>query len=111
MEQALGGWILILITTSTTEEARKIAHKLLEEKLVACVNIVEEVESMYWWKGKIEKSSESLLIIKSRIEKLNEVIKLVKEIHSYTVPEIIAIPIIAGYREYLNWIDESISNT
>ena len=106
-----GGWILVFITTGNRGEAEKIAGRILEEKLAACVNIVDDIESLYWWKGRIEKGVESLMIIKSRIEKLPELIRLVKKEHSYEVPEIIAVPILAGSPDYLKWLDESTMNT
>lgn len=104
-----GGWIIVLITASDKNEAENIAKKLVKEKLVACVNIVEKIHSIYWWQGKIEESSETLLIAKSRVDKLNKIINLVKSIHSYDVPEVIAIPIISGYSKYLKWLNESLS--
>ncbi len=105
-----GGWILVLITTPTVEEAETVSRILLEKRLVACVNIVRDVKSLFWWEGKIDEAREALLIIKTRIEKLPDIIRSVKEKHSYTVPEIIAVPILAGYPEYLKWLDESTSN-
>jgi len=100
--------IVILITASKKEEARKIAAKLLKEKLVACVNIMDKVESFFWWQGKIDKAAESLMVIKSTKAKFKKIVKSVLSAHSYTVPEIIALPIIAGHKPYLDWIDASI---
>ncbi len=100
--------IVILITASKKEEARKIAAKLLKEKLVACVNIMDKVESFFWWQGKIDKAAESLIVIKSTKAKFKKIVKSVLSAHSYTVPEIIALPIIAGHKPYLDWIDASI---
>ncbi|MCX5704581.1 MAG: divalent-cation tolerance protein CutA [Candidatus Omnitrophica bacterium] len=100
--------IVILITASKKKEAKKIAAKLLKEKLVACVNIVDKVESFFWWQGKIDNASESLMVIKSTKAKFRKIVKTVLSVHSYTVPEIIALPIIAGHKPYLDWIDESL---
>lgn len=100
--------IVIFITTPSKKEAKDIAAQLVKNKLVACVNIVEKIESLFWWQGKVDQSKETLLIAKSRKDKLNKVIELVKSLHSYEVPEIIALPIAGGYKPYLNWIDESI---
>jgi len=100
--------IVILITASKKKEAKKIAAKLLKEKLVACVNIVDKVESFFWWQGKIDKAAESLMVIKSTKAKFGKIVKAVLSVHSYTVPEIIALPIIAGHKPYLDWIDASI---
>jgi len=104
-----GGWIVVLITTPSRDEAYKISRVLIEEKLAACINIVESVHSIFWWKGNIEESGEALMIVKTRIDKLNKLIETVKKHHSYTVPEIIALPIIAGNPDYLKWLDESIT--
>ena len=101
-------YIVILITVSKKEEAKKIAAKLLKEKLAACVNIVDKVESLFWWQGKINKAAESLMMIKSTKAKFGKIVKSVLSVHSYTVPEIIAFPIIAGHKPYLDWIDASI---
>jgi periplasmic divalent cation tolerance protein len=101
-------YIAIFITTSGKKEAKNIAAQLVRNKLVACVNIVDKVESLFRWKGKVDQSKEALLIAKSRKDKLNKIIKLVKSLHSYEVPEIIALPIAGGYKPYLNWINESI---
>ncbi len=105
----LGGWIVVLVTTSSREEAEKIAQALIKERLAACINIIDGIKSIYWWKGKIEESKEALMIIKSKINVLGHLIKCVKELHSYTVPEIIALPIISGNSDYLKWIDENVS--
>ncbi|MDD5129252.1 MAG: divalent-cation tolerance protein CutA [Candidatus Omnitrophica bacterium] len=86
-------------------EAKKVASALIKQKLAACVNITDKVNSLFFWEGKVQKAKESLLIIKSKKEKLTRLIKLVKSLHSYTVPEIIAIPILSGDKPYLRWID------
>ncbi len=104
-----GGWILVLVTASDKKEAMKIAKKLVENKLAACINIVDNIHSIYWWQGKVEESNESLLIIKTRIDKLEKLIETIKSLHSYSVPEVIALPIIGGYNKYLEWLEESIS--
>ena len=81
---------------------------LLEEHLAACVNIIPQILSRYWWQGKIETAKESLLIVKTKKSVLKQLIKKVRAIHSYTVPEIIALPIEDGNPDYLNWITESL---
>ncbi len=100
---------LILVTASGEKEAQRIAQGLIKDKLVACVNIIKGVKAYFWWQGKIDASKEVLLIIKSRKKLIPKVIKKVKSLHSYEVPEIIALPIISGYKKYLDWIDESTS--
>ena len=101
-------YIIVFITAPNKKEARNIAQVLLKAKLAACANIVEKIDSFFWWKGKIDNSPEVLLIAKSKKAKLPGIIKKVKSIHSYGVPEIIALPVIAGSRPYLDWIDESL---
>lgn len=100
--------IVIFVTASNNEEAQKIANKLIESKLAACVNIIDNIKSVFWWEGKQDFANETLLIIKSKKSKLSKIIKLVKSVHSYQVPEIIALPIIAGDKKYLRWLDESV---
>ncbi len=107
-KQVLGGWIIVFVTTSDKEEAENIARSLLEERIAACVNIVDNVSSIYWWKEAIESSREALIIIKTRVEKFNKLVETVKKKHSYEVPEIIALPIYIGYSKYLEWIDSEI---
>ncbi len=102
-------YIVIFVTASGKKEAKKIAQVLLEHKSAACVNIIENIESFFWWQGKIDTAKESLLVIKSKKSKLAQIIKLVKSVHSYEVPEIIALPIIGGEKKYLGWINESVS--
>jgi len=101
-------YILILVTADSEEQARRISNVLLERKLIACANIVGKVQSFFWWKGNVDQSRERLLIMKSRAELLQEITRLVKENHSYEVPEIVALPIIGGNPDYLRWIDESV---
>lgn len=96
---------LIYITAATKKEAEKIAQILVKERLAACVNIFP-IKSIYRWKGKIIKEREIALAVKSKGKLVKKIIKRVKEIHSYRVPEIISLPIEKGERKFLNWIDE-----
>lgn len=102
-------FIVIFVTVSNKKEAKNIAQQLIKNKLAACVNIVEKIESLFWWQGKVDQAKETLLIVKSKKEKLAKIIKVVKSLHSYEAPEIIALPVIGGYKPYLNWINESLS--
>ncbi|MCX6009007.1 MAG: divalent-cation tolerance protein CutA [Chloroflexi bacterium] len=102
------GKVVILVTTNTEAEAHKIAELLLGRRKAACVNIVPRVDSSFWWQGRLDSARESLLIIKTKASLLPEIIELVKGIHSYEVPEIIALPIIAGSEGYLKWIDSEV---
>ncbi len=103
-----GKHIVIFITASSGEEARKIAELLLEQRKAACINIVSGIDSSFWWQGKVDLAREHLLIIKTRASLLQKVIELVKTVHSYEIPEIIALPIIGGSVDYLNWIDAEV---
>lgn len=100
--------IVIFVTAANKKEAKVIAQNLVKKKLVACVNIIDKVESLFWWKGKVDSGKETLLVIKSRKDRLSRIMKAVKAGHSYEVPEMIAIPIVGGYKPYLKWIDESV---
>jgi periplasmic divalent cation tolerance protein len=101
-------YIMIFVTAASSQEAQKIADKLVQAKLIACANIVENIRSIFWWEGKVDSAAETLLIMKSKKSLLAKIIKAVKSTHSYETPEIIALPIIAGDKKYLRWIDESL---
>jgi len=101
-------YIVIFVTAANKKEAKVIAQDLVKKKLVACVNIIDKVESLFWWKGKVDSGKETLLVIKSRKDRLSRIMKAVKAGHSYEVPEMIALPVIGGYKPYLKWIDESV---
>ncbi|MHA1753985.1 MAG: divalent-cation tolerance protein CutA [Candidatus Odinarchaeia archaeon] len=100
--------ILVLITVGSQSEAEKISMKLIEEKAAACVNIVQKVDSIYYWKGKIEKSEEALLIIKTVKSMYKKLEEIVLSLHSYDNPEIIWFEIKGGSANYLKWIKEAI---
>lgn len=98
--------IVVLITAPSEEVGRGIAQALLENKLAACVNIVAPINSLYLWQGDINDDEEVLLIVKSRAELFEQgLIPTVKEVHPYDVPEIIALPILLGDQDYLDWIE------
>ncbi|MDD4900093.1 MAG: divalent-cation tolerance protein CutA [Candidatus Omnitrophica bacterium] len=101
-------YIVIFITCANKKEGALIAKALLQKKLVACVNIVDKINSFFWWQGKIDSAKEVLLVAKSKKTKFRKIAQLVKEKHSYKVPEIIALPIVSGSRAYLEWIDGSL---
>ena len=98
--------IVIYITTGSISEAKKIGHTLVEEKLVACSNIISPIHSIYNWQGKICDDKEALMILKTKKKLFKQIVKRVEELHSYDVPEIIAMPIIEGSSKYLSWINE-----
>ncbi|MCM8797774.1 MAG: divalent-cation tolerance protein CutA [Candidatus Omnitrophica bacterium] len=102
-------YIVILVTVPSKGKARRIAEDILKKRLAACVNILNnKIDSFFWWKGKIDRAREWLLAIKSKRRNTRQIIKTVKSLHSYDVPEIICLPIIDGYKAYLDWIDESV---
>jgi len=101
-------YVVLLTTTGSIEEAHKIAETLLNQRQAACVNIIPGVSSLFRWQDNIDSAQESLLIIKTRASLLNQIVPLIKKIHSYEVPEIIALPIIGGHQDYLNWIDKEV---
>jgi periplasmic divalent cation tolerance protein len=100
--------VIVLVTASGDEEAKKIAKRLLDEKKAACVNIINGVSSLFTWQGRQEEEQESLLIIKSGASLLPEIVETVKRVHSYDVPEIIALPVLGGNEDYFKWIDSGI---
>jgi periplasmic divalent cation tolerance protein len=100
--------IIVFITAPKEEEAVKIAHALVEAKLAGCVNILKNIRSIYRWEGKIEDENEVLMIAKTEKKLFASLEKKVREIHSYTVPEIIAAPITEGSADYLAWLRDAI---
>lgn len=98
--------IVVFITASNEDEAAKIARTLVEAGLAGCVNIIKNIRSIYRWQGKIEDETEVLMIAKTQKSLFDVFIKKVEELHSYTVPEIIAMPIIEGSEDYLKWLRE-----
>jgi periplasmic divalent cation tolerance protein len=101
-------YTIILVTTANREEAEKISKALLNERLIACANIIGPVNSLFWWHGKIENAEEYILLMKTRSEMFEKFAEKVKALHSYEVPEIIAIPIIKGFKPYLEWLNKSL---
>ncbi len=102
-------FVTILVTTASVAEAERIAGELLAAKLIACANIVGGISSLFSWAGAVQKESEVLIIIKSRQAHFNEIEQKVRQLHSYEVPEILAIPILTGSEPYLQWLrDETI---
>ncbi len=100
-------YAVIYVTAPSAEEGQRIAQHLLQQRLAACVNLIPGVRSYYWWQGQIQADEEVLLVIKTRAELIeNQLIPAVKALHSYQVPEIIALPIAQGSEDYLHWIDK-----
>jgi periplasmic divalent cation tolerance protein len=101
--------IVIFVTAGSEAEAEAIAKALVEERLAACVNMLSPIRSLYRWEGKVADDREWLLLIKTRVERFAAVEARVKALHSYQVPEVIALPIVAGAEEYMRWLRESVS--
>ena len=100
----MNDYIVIFVTTKTKDEAEKISQLLIRERLIACANIVSPITSFFRWVGNIEKGEESLILMKSRLDLFAEVAEHVKRLHSYEVPEVLALPIVEGSKAYLDWM-------
>lgn len=96
----------LIMSTCQEKDAEGLSGRLLEERLVACVNIIRGISSRYWWKGKLESDTESLLLMKTKPSLVDDVIKRIKGLHAYEVPEIIVLDIEGGNPDYLKWIGE-----
>lgn len=99
-------YIIVLITAASEQEAAMIGQAVIRERLAACTNIIRSVRSIYRWQGRIEDGQEVLMILKTKQVLFERLQKRVKELHSYSVPEIIAIPVIEGDAQYLNWLGQ-----
>ncbi len=102
--------IVVLVTTATREEGERIARDLVAERLAACVNLVPGVRSFFWWKDALQEEHEALLVIKSREDRFEALAARVRSLHSYAVPEVIALPVVTGSEAYLAWIDEVVGS-
>jgi periplasmic divalent cation tolerance protein len=99
---------IILTTCPDREQAERIARRLLELHLAACINILPGVQSIYRWEGDIESAAEVLMLIKTRVDLIREVQSTIAGLHSYEVPELLVLPISAGSESYLAWLDASL---
>jgi len=103
--------IVVFSACSTLDEARRIAKKLIEDHLAACVNVMPGVRSFFRWKGVIEEADECLLVIKSSRDLLDRLRLELEKAHTYEVPEVVAVPIVAGAPNYLNWLDNELKSS
>ncbi|MFH1353017.1 MAG: divalent-cation tolerance protein CutA [bacterium] len=101
-------YIQVFTATEKKEDAEKIAKTLVEKRMAGCVQIIGPLASVYWWKGGMERAPEWLCLIKSRKTLYGELENAIKEIHPYETPEIIAVPIVAGNKKYLSWLDNEL---
>lgn len=98
--------IVVFITAPNEDEAAKIARAIVKDRLAGCVNIIKNIRSIYRWQGKIEDEPEVLMVVKTQKSLFDELSKKVKELHSYSVPETIALPIVEGSEDYIRWLNE-----
>jgi len=101
-------FVEVVVTYPGKEEAKRAAELLIKKRLAACVQVYGPVESTYWWKGKVESSPEWVLTAKTKREAYGELERLVRESHPYDLPQIIALPIIDGLKEYLEWVEKEV---
>ncbi len=97
---------VVYITCANIEEAKKIGREIVEKRFAACANIIDKIDSFYWWEGKLQEDKEALIIAKTRSSLVNELIKKVKDIHSYECPCIVTLPVLEGNTDFLEWIIE-----
>jgi periplasmic divalent cation tolerance protein len=103
--------LVVLSTVGGEEEAERIAQRLVEQGLAACVNVLPGVVSFYRWKGRLERDVERLLLIKTRAERFEALREAIVALHPYEVPEIVALPVTAGHAPYLEWLDAAVGST
>jgi periplasmic divalent cation tolerance protein len=101
---AAGEFVVVLVTTGSTEEGQRIGRTLVTEQLAGCVNVVGPIRSIYRWEGAVDEADEWLLVIKARAADLPALSERVRALHSYDVPEVLALPVTAGSEDYLAWL-------
>jgi len=101
-------YIIVFMTTANKKEAEKIARNLLKQRLIACANIVGSISSLFWWEDKISRENEFLVLMKTSADLFEKLAATIRQIHSYEVPEIIAVPITKGEQSYLEWLSGSL---
>lgn len=102
-------YIIVMVTTDSKQEAEKIAQILLNQRLIACANIIGPVSSLFHWSGKSERSEEYLMLLKSRKDLFEKLAETVNTLHSYELPEILVIPVVDGSEAYLDWLGSCLS--
>lgn len=100
--------IVVFVTAGKMTEAKRMGRTLIEKRLAACVNIIPKITSLYVWKDAIQTDEECLLVIKTRRARFDELCRCVESLHSYKIPEVIALPIIEGAANYLNWLEQAV---
>ena len=104
MSVEAGTFVVVLVTTGSAEEGRRIGHAMVEERLAACVNVVGPIRSIYRWEGAVEEADEHLLVMKARTADVSALTARVRALHSYDVPEVVALPLTGGSEAYLAWL-------
>lgn len=104
MTESADGEVLIYVTAPDRQAALAIARSLLEDRLIACANVIDGATSLYWWDGAVEEAEEALMIGKTTSRRMPEVIAKIKELHAYSCPCVVALPIVAGNPDFLKWI-------
>lgn len=105
------GYIQVVTTANTKDDAQRIASAIVEQRLAGCVQVIGPITSTYWWKGKIETAEEWLCLIKSKGNVYSQLEKAIRDVHRYEVPEILAMPVAAGSQRYLDWLGGEIRGT
>jgi periplasmic divalent cation tolerance protein len=100
--------IVIMVTAKDRKEGHKIIQALLKKRLIACGNMIDKVSSFFWWDRKIDEAHEVLLILKTKQDKFDQITQVIKKAHSYEVPEIIALPIVASSEDYAQWMNKAV---
>jgi len=98
--------VLVYMTASDKQEAEKVGQALIEARLAACVNVIDSMQSMFFWQGSVQKENEAVLIAKTKVGLVSELTRKVQSVHSYDCPCVIAVPVIDGNPEFLQWIQE-----
>ncbi|MGQ9626530.1 MAG: divalent-cation tolerance protein CutA [Anaerolineae bacterium] len=106
----MSDYVVVFITACSPEEGERLAEALVKEMLAACVNVLPALTSIYCWEGEIRRDTETLLIVKSHKSVLDYLVKRVKNLHRYELPEIIALPIVGGLEDYLQWIGRAVQH-
>jgi uncharacterized protein involved in tolerance to divalent cations len=100
--------MIVFVTAPTRAEANRLAGRLVRERLAACVSVVPSIRSTYWWKGRVERADECLLVIKTLSRQFGRLSRRIHALHSYTVPEVLALPVVRGSAPYLAWMRQSL---
>jgi periplasmic divalent cation tolerance protein len=98
--------MFVYATASDAAEAKRIARRVVEERLAACANVIDRVSSVYWWQGDVQEAGEAALILKTTAERAEALIARIKALHSYDCPAVVALPVAAGFAGFLDWVGQ-----